>query len=363
MSDLLDDRTNLLLLQEVCAGNGLEINLSYMSKRFNKHRNTIRERTKSLFSHQIVDRPVVPFLALFRERPLLVAVYADLPEDAKVTSWIREDTHIFGAYRIRDGDYNMMMFEFHEDVSSYQNWRDTLVSRGMIPDRRVRTPSSALYLPNKHIKYDPNATIDLLEEETAKSGAININGYVLDKLAVNVLRSLLEGNGVRMNENFLAKKIGIHRSTIRKRIKKMQEEGLIHHPLCRFPLFFTPSNYLLVFSMLEVREPQEFLSDISKDPHVSLAHSISEGKYNVLLFEAQMGIDGYLRWESKYENKYPGCLGSIKNTYLSPGMNISIDQQKVSLGIIRERLERIERERMPKSRSPSTNAHSRRNSN
>ena len=128
----------------------------------------------------------------------------------------------------------------------------------------------------------------------------------------------------------------------------MQEEGLIHRPLCRFPLFFAPSNYLLVFSMLEVREPHEFLNDISKDPHVSLAHNISEGRYNVLLFEAQTDIEGYLRWEGGYEAKYPNCLGSIKNTYLSPRMTISIDQQKVSLGIIRERLRQIEKGRLAK---------------
>jgi hypothetical protein len=288
---------------------------------------------------------VVPFLALFKERPLLVAVYADLPEDANVSRWIREDVHIFGAYRIREGDYNMMLFEFHKDVSSYQDWRNTLVSRGKVPDRRVRTPSSALYLPNRHIKFNPNAAIDLIEEDSATRGEIEINGYVLDELAVNVLRHLLEGKGIRINENLLSKKIGIHRSTIRRRIMNMQEEGLIHRPLCRFPLFFTPSNYLLVFSMLEVREPRKFLSDIVNDPHVSLAYNIREGRYNVLLFGSHIDIEGYLRWESSYENKYPGCLGSIKNTYLSPKMNISIDQQKVSLGIIDEKLGVLEAQR------------------
>ena len=349
MVDLLDDRTNLLLLQEICRGNGLEVNLSYLSKRLKKHRNTIAKRVRSLLDHKVVDRPVVPFLALFRERPLLVAVYADLLEDEKVSKWIREDANIFGAYRIREGDYNMMLFEFHKDVLSYHAWRDALVRHGNIPDRRTRASSSALYLPNSHIKYDPNAAIDLIEEDFAKRGEIEINGYILDKLAVNILRHLLEGKGVRVNENFLSKKIGIHRSTIRRRISKMQEEGLIHRPLCRFPLFFTPSNYLLVFSMLEVKEPRKFLSDISSDPHVSLAQTISEGRYNVLLFETHMDMESYLRWESIYESKHPGFLGSIKNTYLSPKMTISIDQQKVSLGIIREKLEHLETKRSVKA--------------
>jgi len=344
MSDLLDDKFNLLLLREVCSGDGLEVNLTYLSRRLKRHRNTIRERLGRLLSHKVVDRPVVPFLALFKECPLLVVVYADLPEDERVSRWIREDPNIFGAYRIREGEYNMMLFEFQKDVWSYHVWREALVSEGKIPERRHRTPSNALYLSNKLIvKYQPSAPMDLIEEQFSNGEEIEINDYVLDELALKVLRHLIDGNGIKVNENFLSKRIGIHRSTIKRRILKMEEQGIIHRPLCRFPLFFTPSNFLLVFSVLEVRKPRQFLSDIASDPHVSLAYSISEGRYNLLLFESHVDIEDYLRWEKGYENKYPGCFGSIKNSYLSPRMTLSIDQQKVSLGIIRDRLRQLQR--------------------
>jgi len=344
MTDLLNDKFNLLLLQEICSGNGLEVNLAYLSKRLKKHRKTIRERVRSLLSHGVVDRPVAPFLALFSECPLLVVVYADLPEDEKVSKWIREDSSVFGAYRIREGEYNMMLFELQKDVWSYHVWRDALVRDGKIPERGERTPSTVLYLSNKLIvKYEPNAAIDLIEEKFTKEKEIEINDYVLDELELKVLRNLLNGNAVKVNENLLSKKVGIHRSTVRRRILRMQQEGLIHRSLCRFPLFFTPSNFLLVFSMLEVRKPQQFLVDIANDPHVSLAYRISEGRYNMLLFESHATIEDYLRWERSYEDKYPDCFGSIKNSYLSPKMTISIDQQKVSLGLIKERLRRYSR--------------------
>jgi predicted transcriptional regulator len=343
MSDLLDDRTNLLLLQEICAGNGLEVNLTQLSKRLKRHRNTIRERVRSLLSHRVIDRPVVPFLGLFRERPLLVVVYADLPEDARVSKWIKEDMNIFGAYRIREGDYNMMLFEFHSDVWSYHVWRDSLVPNGKIPARTGRSPSDTLYLSNRLItKYQPSTAIRLIEEQFGKSREIVINDCVLDKLALDVLKCLLEGKGIKVNENALSKKIGVHRSTIRRRIWRMEEMGLIHRPLCRFPLLFTPANFLLVFSMLEVKDPRKFINDIANDPHVSLAYNISKGRFNTLLFESHADIESYLRWESSYESKYPGCFGSIKNNYLSPRMTISIDQQKVSLGIIAERLKELD---------------------
>jgi DNA-binding Lrp family transcriptional regulator len=341
MADLLDERPNLILLKEVCSGNGLEVNLAYLSKRLKRHRNTIRERVRSLLSHGVVDRPVAPFLALFRECPLLVVVYADLPEDEKVSKWIREDGSVFGAYRVREGEYNMMLFELQKDVWSYHVWRDALVRDGKIPERGERTPSTVLYLSNNLIvKYEPNAAIDLIEEEFLTGKEIEINGYVLDELALKVLRHLLKGKAAKVNENFLSKKIGVHRSTVRRRVLKMQEEGIIDRPLCRFPLFFTPSNFLLVFSMLEVKKPQQFLREIDNDPHVSLAYKISEGRYNMLLFESHKSIEDYLRWERSYEDKYPGCFGSIKNSYLSPRMTVTIDQQKISLGLIKDRLRR-----------------------
>jgi len=67
-----------------------------------RHRNTIREKVRSLLTHRTVDRPVIHFLALFREYPLLVVAYADLPDDEKVSKWIREDRDIFACKNFPD---------------------------------------------------------------------------------------------------------------------------------------------------------------------------------------------------------------------------------------------------------------------
>ena len=156
---------------------------------------------------------------------------------------------------------------------------------------------------------------------------------------MSILSHLTNGEGISVNENILAKDLGVHRRTVNDRIQKMCDAEIIWKPLCRFPSFFVPPNFILVFSLVEIRRlSEEFLKDISSDPHVSLAYRISEGRYNMLLFEAHLNFEDYLRWESFYNSKYPECFGSIKNTYLSPNLKISIDQQKVSLGVISERL-------------------------
>jgi DNA-binding Lrp family transcriptional regulator len=285
----------------------------------------------------------MPFRALFAEFPLLVAAYADLPLDSETTDWLVNDPKIFAAFRVREGEYNMLLFEFHKDLLDYYMWREQLPYLGKIPTRRKRTPSEALYFSNHLIlKYEPSAAIELIGEKIENEGQVTLNGYPVDALAFKVLKFLVEGRGLRINENYLSKNVGVHRTTIRRRIHKMQQEKIVLNPLCRFPLFFVPPSLMLVFSMVEVKNSQDrVIKEIMDDPHVSLAYKISRGKYNLLLFECHESIEDYLKWEEKYEQNFPSCFGSIKSSYLSSKTAISIDQQKVSNGIITEKLKQF----------------------
>ncbi|MBS7626287.1 Lrp/AsnC family transcriptional regulator [Candidatus Bathyarchaeota archaeon] len=344
---------NLRLLKRLCTGNGLSINLSYLSRHLRKHRNTIRERVRELTRNEVIDRPVFPFLALFKECPILVAVYADLPDDEKVQDWLRTDNNIFAAFRVREGEYNMMLFELHKSLWSYHTWREAIVREGKIPGRGERVPSTALYLSNELIeKYEPQAPVQLITEGFKNGQIREINGVELDDLTLDILTHLVNGEGISVNENLIAKELGVHRRTVSERVRKLIDAGVIMGPVCRFPSFFVPPNFLLIFSLIELRRDYEkFIREIHSDPHVSLAYRISEGRYNVLLFEAHLNLENYLKWESSYSAKFPNCFGSIKNTYLSPRMTISIDQQKVSLSIIEEKLRTLEKTKSEKRRS------------
>jgi DNA-binding Lrp family transcriptional regulator len=354
---MLRDELNLQLLSKLCAGDGLSINLSYLAKRLKRHRNTIRERVRDLTDHGIIDRPISPFLALYKERPLLVAVYADLPDNEQVKRWLTDDANVFAAFRIREGEYNMMLFELHESLWSYHTWREAIVKEGKIPGRGERIPSTAVYLSNVLIeKYEPGAPVQLIREYFSEKRIREINGCSLDQLSLDILARLTNGEGISVNENSLAKELGVHRRTVSERIRKLTDAEIILGPVCRFPSFFVPPDFMLVFSLIEMRKPSEqFVKDVHSDSHVSLAYKVSEGRYNLLLFEAHLSLEDYLKWESYYSSKYPGCFGSIKNSYLSPKMTISIDQQKVSLGVIAEKLaETREAIQQPSRRSSNT---------
>ena len=341
MTKSMSDELNLMLLRELCSGNGLAINLSYLAKRLNRHRKTIRKKVEQLLSQKIISRPTFPLLSLFREYPLLVAAYADLPEDEQTHSWVREDANIFAAFRVRKGEYNTMIFEFHKNIWSYQIWRENLIREKRIPSREDRVPARALYFPNHSIKkFAPDAGVELIEKKLKKSnGKTEVSGYDIDEDSLNILKCLVKGDGIRINENYLANELKVHRKTVIRRIQKMREETMIDNPVCRFPAFFAPSGFLLVFSLVEVRKfKDKFMQDIMKDPHVSLVYGISEGRYNLLLFAAHPTFHDYLKWEIDYESRYHGLLGSVDNTFFASEMALSIDLQKVALGIIENKL-------------------------
>jgi len=263
-----------------------------------------------------------------------------LPIHDRVREWVKTDRHVFAAFRVREGDYNTMLFEFHKSVEDYMNWRRILVEEDRIPDREMRIPSNPYYFSNALIqKYEPNAPIQLIQKEFEEEGEFQVYNYSLDKLSIDILTCLIGGIGIKVNESRLSEQVGVHRATLKKRIERMLKEQVIFPPTCRFPNFFVPPGFILVVSMVEIKSASKDLeNEILNDPHITLAYRISQGRYNLLLFEAHRTIEDYLIWESSYEKRYPNCFGSIKNSYLSPRMTVSIDQQKVSLGAIEERL-------------------------
>ena len=112
--------------------------------------------------------------------------------------------------------------------------------------------------------------------------------------------------------------------------------------MCRFPDLLCPPNYVLAFSMAEIYKGRERVTlDFQKDPHVSMALRVSIGGYNVLLFSAHPDVSEHMEWEQSLSKRFPRCIGHVDVTYLSPRTKILIDQQKVSLGIIEDRLARI----------------------
>lgn len=350
MEDILDDKLNLQILEDICAGNFVGVNYSYLAKKLRKHRNTVRKEVMGLFSNGIINKPIFPFFGHYKEHPLMILVYADMPLTKKVINWIKTDDHVFAAYKVKEGEYNLLLFLFHRNFLRYNLWRKEIVKKRKIPPRRGRYHASASFFPTElMVKYDPAANIDLLEAKFARKGKLVLNDYSISKLGLQILRCLLKGEGIRLNEHLLAKKLGIHRKTLQRRIELMQKHNRILSPVCRFPSLFSYPDSLLMISLLEItKEEKKIINYLKKDPHVSMIFGICSGRYNYLLFETFDKIQDSIEWEHAMISKFKDCFGQNEILFLAPNMTVNVDQQKVSLSVIRKKLEMLEN--MPKEK-------------
>jgi len=347
MTDLLENKDTLILLDNLVSGNAVSVNLSALSRFLDKHRNTIKKKVEKIFNHNIIDRPRFPFLGLYKIYPLLAVVQLDMPENEKFEKWVKEDPYIFAAFRSRQGEYDTLLFIYHQNITSYQLWMESLPSilkvKYGVPEKDTNFVSSTSYFSNQlMIKYNPSSGINLMERDFKDKGKITIYGYELDDIDLKILKCLVSGKGIKVNQTLLCNKTGLHRKTVEKRISKLLKEELLSESVCRFPNFFVPPNYILTYSLFELKKSKEkVIREIIRDPHISIALKIIHGRYNLLVFGNHRSISDHLKWEESYRKRFPDSFGSASITYLSPEMTISFDQQIVSLSIIRNKLERF----------------------
>lgn len=342
MNELLTDELNLKLLLNICSGKGVNVNISELSRSLKKHRNTIRNRLTNLFENKIINKPIYPFFSLYSEYPLMVLERADLPRDKISIKFIEEDPHIFAAFFKKDEEYNTLLIEYFKDIEHHQNWREEIVKEGKLPPKKDRYPSDIKYFSNKsYIKYRPSQMALLLEKDIEKHKGL-INNYQLDELSIQILKKLALGEGIQTNERYLAEQLGIHRKTIEKRINIFLSEKIVLPPVCRFPRFLVPPDYMLVLSLKEIKKnANSLLRTWNRDLHVPIILRASVGRYTHLIFSTFYRVRDHLKWEEEYDQRFPDCIGAVNNKYLSPSMMFSIAEQFVSLELIKYKLNLI----------------------
>ena len=96
--------------------------------------------------------------------------------------------------------------------------------------------------------------------------------------------------------------------------------------------------------MLEIlKDRQKVYTYLENDPHVSMALRISSGGYNLLLFSAHPDISEHMEWEEALGRQKPHSIGHVDITYLSPKAKITIDQQLVSLCLLKDKIKTLKK--------------------
>ncbi|TFG34050.1 hypothetical protein EU527_05475 [Candidatus Thorarchaeota archaeon] len=353
MKDLLDDPLNIELLKLVCGGEGVDINIRELSSLLGKHRNTIQSRFDKILQHEIIDPPFHPFRHLLNELPLLVVEKISLSRDPKTNLWIEIDPNIWAAFFFKEEEFNTLMIEIHKDFYDYQIWKERILNENLITSRSSTEyiPSESLYLSTKAIlKYDPSSSIKVFRENFRQGIHTKINGLELDEISVDILEALLLGKGIQANPNKLAKALDIHRKTVQRRLDLLMSETIILPPVCRFPRIWTPPEYFLVLSLLEITKNKDRISKIlSDDSHVSMLLRANVGRYNLLAFNSFYRMEDHLAWQEEYDQRFSNSFGAVKNYYLSPEMTFAINQQYTSLAYLNARTESLRGKELMKS--------------
>jgi DNA-binding Lrp family transcriptional regulator len=333
---ILNDPLNIKLLRLICSGNGVDINISELSEKLEKHRNTVATRMENLFSNRIIDKPFHPFPRVFSEYPLLVFEKANLPRNQQTNPWIEKNPHIWAAFFVKDEDYNTLLIELHEDLHAYQVWRDSILQGEYVS-------SEANYLSTKAIiKNDLAASVELLKSDFHKSPQIEMNGLTMDQTYLDLIEALMLGKGVWTNPNSLARELNVHRMTVQRRLDLLLQEKIISKPVSRFPRMWAPPGYFIVLSLIELKKQKDRISKIlTEDPHTSLIVKAGAGKYNLVAISCFSRLRDHLTWEEEYDQRFSGSIGAVKNLYLSPSMTFSIHQQYVPLEFLRKQLKNI----------------------
>jgi DNA-binding Lrp family transcriptional regulator len=333
---ILNDPLNIKLLRLICSGNGVDINISELSEKLEKHRNTVATRMENLFSNRIIDKPFHPFPRVFSEYPLLVFEKANLPRNQQTNTWIEKNPHIWAAFFVKDEDYNTLLIELHEDLHAYQVWRDSILQGEYVS-------SEANYLSTKAIiKNDLAASVELLKSDFHKSPQIEMNGLTMDQTYLDLIEALMLGKGVWTNPNSLARELNVHRMTVQRRLDLLLQEKIISKPVSRFPRMWAPPGYFIVLSLIELKKQKDRISKIlTEDPHTSLIVKAGAGKYNLVAISCFSRLRDHLTWEEEYDQRFSGSIGAVKNLYLSPSMTFSIHQQYVPLEFLRKQLKNI----------------------
>jgi predicted transcriptional regulator len=347
-SALLEDPRNLRIMLELVSGDAMSVNVNQLSRSLGRHRATIDHRVKEMMKHCVLDPPFYPFHGVFRVYPVLAIINLDTrgfnSQGGGLVRWMREDPHIFAAFHSRRWSRDTLLLTYHESVASHQLWMkaipESLSTRYGVDGKQGDLQSSVSYISNQlMVKYSPGSGVNLIEKTVREEGSVTLGGLELDELDVRIMRSLIEGKGIKTNISRLSAVSGLHRKTVEKRVNLLLTGRYIADPVCRFPEFLVPPGYLLTITKAQVKRLDEALiSHLIEDPHVPVAIQTANEAGNLLLLGNHVDVDSYLGWVEDLRGLFPDMIGDISTTYLPPETVVAFNHKMVALGYIKRML-------------------------
>ncbi|MCK4717195.1 MAG: hypothetical protein KAT70_00890 [Thermoplasmata archaeon] len=131
--------------------------------------------------------------------------------------------------------------------------------------------------------------------------------HLEDEFSLRLLRHIVSGNGVDVNINAIAKRLGIHRATAKSKVERLIEERILDPPRYPFPLLFQEYP-LLVLAWADIPRIPQATIFFEEDPNIFAALSCMEGPHNTFLIEFFKDMEYYHSWREGIvkDQKLPG---------------------------------------------------------
>ncbi|MFX1248397.1 MAG: hypothetical protein ACFFBQ_13510, partial [Promethearchaeota archaeon] len=222
-------------------------------------------------------------------------------------------------------------------------WKESIITEAKITLKEEIYPSEAYFLTMKNlIKYDPTIAVQILEINYKNQHHTVLNGLRINDFRLELIKLLLNGKGIRTNEYHISEILNVHRRTVKRRIDKLLDHRVIDNPVCCFPRVWVPPEYFLVFSLFEIKNKKELLlRALKNDPHIPILFRAIVDRFNLALFGNFYKMEDFLEWAEEYDQRFPGCIGAVKNTFLSPSMTFSIAHNYVTLTFLQNIANRL----------------------
>jgi predicted transcriptional regulator/DNA-binding Lrp family transcriptional regulator len=349
ISNLLEDKDNLDIIESLVKGESVTVNYSELGRILEKNRGTVQNRVEKLLINNIIEPPSFPFYYIFSAYPLLMITNMDIPDceecNPRIHKWIREETRIVASYKCEQGEYGSLIFSLHESLMRGHEWManipDVLEKQYNVEKTHATFNSNTIYVSNQlMLKYEPSTCVKILEREQEK-GELELCGYPLDKLDLTIIKTLLSGEGIKYNRNKIHRQTGLHYKTIKKRVDTLLENKILLRPVCNFPNLFTPPGHLLSYMFLNVNYAEESeVNSLMRNVDMSVIWKSILSKYNMLGFHIHRDLND-LYGELTPSDRCYSIMENAQVRYLSPLPLKRFNFKDLSLDYITSQKEKI----------------------
>ena len=124
-----------------------------------------------------------------------------------------------------------------------------------------------------------------------------------DETNLRLIHYLVSGEAVSINIRAIAKDLGIHRATVKRKINILFNSNILTKPFYPFPYLYEayPLLVLVKADMPRSKYVVDFLKD---DSHIFAAFSCMEGPYNTFLIEFFKDLESYHSWRERIVTEY-----------------------------------------------------------